>query len=49
MLSAEWKTYRLDETALLLSGTWKKGTPDDQIVASVSPAVESAIRAGIIN
>ena len=49
LLSCEWRTYRPNENALLLSGTWKKDTPDDQIVASISPSVESAIRAAKIN
>lgn len=48
LLSYEWRTYRPNENALLLSGTWKKDTPDDQIVSSISPSVESAIRAGTI-
>jgi hypothetical protein len=48
LLSCEWRTYRPNENALLLTGTWKKSTPDDQIVGSISPAVESAIRTGAI-
>lgn len=48
VLSCTWRTYRPDENELLLSGTWKKSTPDDQIVVSISPSIESAIRAGTI-
>ena len=45
-MRSEWYTCRPNEDSILLRGTWKPGTPDDQVVDYVSPLVESAIESG---